>query len=133
MDAPPIVPISDRRYERIPVDKIKVINSRMREAQQFAMNVESIEKTGLMKPIRVNDKFLSRTGMYELVCGEGRLIAHQRLRKVEIVAEIVTCNRKQAYLQSLVENIARTKPFLAHTTVRTHRLITSADKATGLS
>lgn len=110
MDTLPIIPISERRYERIPIDKIKVINSRMRDAKQLAMNVESIDKTGLMKPIRVNDKFLARSGMYELVCGEGRLIAHQRLGKVDILAEVVTCTRKQAYLQSLVENIARTKP-----------------------
>jgi ParB family chromosome partitioning protein len=82
----------------------------MRDAQQFDMNVESIEKTGLMKPIRVNDKFLRRSGMYELVCGEGRLIAHQRLGKDRIMAEVITCTRKEAYLQSLIENIARTKP-----------------------
>ncbi len=110
MDTPPIVPMSTRRYEQIPVDKIKVINSRMRDVHQFKMNVESIEKTGLMKPIRVNDKFLARTDIYELIFGEGRLIAHQRLGKKEITAEIVTCTRKEAYLQSLVENIARTKP-----------------------
>jgi ParB family chromosome partitioning protein len=38
------------------------------------------------------------------------LLAHQRLGRSEIMAEIVTCTRKEAYLQSLVENIARTKP-----------------------
>jgi ParB family transcriptional regulator, chromosome partitioning protein len=27
------------------------------------MNVESIESVGLMKPIRVNDKFLETTGL----------------------------------------------------------------------
>ena len=68
-----------RRYEAIPVDKIKVINPRNRDAEQFEMNVESIDHVGLMKPIRVNDKFLERTGLYELICGEGRLLAHQRL------------------------------------------------------
>jgi ParB family chromosome partitioning protein len=48
--------------------------------------------------------------MYELICGEGRLLAHQKLGRETIVAEVVTCTRKEAYLQSLVENIARTKP-----------------------
>lgn len=74
------------------------------------MNVESINKVGLLKPVRVNDKFLVRTGMYELICGEGRLTAHQKLGQKTIPAEIVTCTRKEAYLQSLVEDIARTKP-----------------------
>ena len=71
---------------------------------------ESIDHVGLLKPIRVNDKFLERTGMYELICGEGRLLAHRTLGRSQVVAEVVTCTRKEAYLQSLVENIARTSP-----------------------
>jgi ParB family chromosome partitioning protein len=105
-----LCPFRSRRYESIPVAQIKVINSRDREQEQFDMNVESINKVGLLKPVRVNDKFLERTGMYELICGEGRLTAHQKLGHATITAEIVTCSRKEAYLQSLVENIARTKP-----------------------
>lgn len=107
---PHICPISERRYEEIPVEKVKVINSRDRDQEQFAMNVESIEQIGLLKPIRVNDKFLKRTGMYELICGEGRLLAHQKLGHSTVWAEVVTCTRKEAYLQSLIENIARTRP-----------------------
>ena len=105
-----ITPFRSRRYEAIPIGKIKVINSRNRDQEQFDMNVESINTVGLLKPVRVNDKFLDRTGMYELICGEGRLTAHQKLGQATIPAEIVTCTRKEAYLQSLVENIARTKP-----------------------
>ena len=74
------------------------------------MNVESIESVGLMKPIRVNDRFIEATGFYELICGEGRLLAHQQLGKKHVMAEVVTCTRKEALLQSLIENIARTKP-----------------------
>lgn len=107
---PDILPISERRYEQIPVDQIKVINSRDRDAEQFAMNVTSIESLGMLKPIRVNDKFLERTGQYELICGEGRLLAHQKLGRETVLAELVTCTRKEAYLQSLIENIARTSP-----------------------
>ena len=105
-----IVPFDQRRYEEIPIDKVKVINTRNRDEEQFDMNVESIEHVGLLKPIRVNDKFLERTGLYELICGEGRLLAHKRLGREKVKAEIVTCTRKEAYLQSLIENIARTKP-----------------------
>lgn len=105
-----ICPMKDRRYAEIAIDRIKVINSRLRDEEQFQMNVQSIDQTGLLMPIRVNDKFLSTTGLYELICGEGRLIAHKQLGKDKIAAEIVTCTRREAYLQSLVENIARTKP-----------------------
>jgi len=105
-----ICPMSKRRYEEVPIDQVKVINSRNREKEQFTMNVESIERVGLMKPIRVNDKFIEATGFYELICGEGRLLAHQQLGKKHVMAEVVTCTRKEALLQSLIENIARTKP-----------------------
>ncbi len=37
-----IIPFHSRRYEAIPLAKIKVINSRNRDQEQFDMNVESI-------------------------------------------------------------------------------------------
>lgn len=104
-----IVPFGRRRYQDTPIAKIKVINSRNREQDQFDMNVQSIGQVGLLKPIRVNDKFLERTGMYELICGEGRLLAHKKLGRKTVLAEVVSCTRKEAHLQSLVENLARTK------------------------
>ena len=58
-----ICPIAERRYAEVPIDLVKVINSRNRDKEQFDMNVESIESVGLMKPIRVNDKFLESTGV----------------------------------------------------------------------
>lgn len=106
--------MKDRRREMIPVDKIRVINSRTRDEAQFTLNVQSIDAIGQIKDIRVNDKFLAKDGFYELICGEGRLIAHQRLGKSHIRAEVVTCTRKQAYLESLVENLARTRPGTMH-------------------
>ena len=83
-----IVPFRARRYEAVPIAQIKVINSRNRDKEQFDMNVASIDHVGLIKPVRVNDKFLERTGMYELICGEGRLLAHQRLGHETIQAEV---------------------------------------------
>jgi len=110
MDTAPILLMKDRRREMVPIDKIKVINSRNRDEQQFALNVQSIEAIGQLKDIRVNDRFLAKSGFYELICGEGRLIAQKRLGRAEIRAEVVTCSRKQAYLESLVENLARSRP-----------------------
>jgi ParB family transcriptional regulator, chromosome partitioning protein len=105
-----IVPMSERRYAMIPVDKITVLNSRNRDKQQFSENVRSIDEIGQLKPIVVNGRNTGKTGIYELVCGEGRLLAHQRLKKTEISAEIIDCDRKTALLFSLVENIARVPP-----------------------
>ena len=110
MEHAPIRLMKDRRREMIPIDKIRVINTRTRDESQFALNVESIDAIGQIKDIRVNDKFLAKDGFYELICGEGRVIANQRLGKTLIRSEVVTCTRKQAYLESLVENLARTRP-----------------------
>lgn len=110
MEIPNILAMKDRRYLMIPTAKIKVINPRIRDEEQFQMNVQSIDNNGMLMPIRVNDKFVEKTGFYELICGEGRLIAHERLGKSEIMVEVVTCTRKEAYLQSLVENLARSRP-----------------------
>lgn len=107
MDSIPLRLMKDRRYEFLPVEQIVVLNSRDREQDRFAENVKSIQDMGLLKPVLVNERFYKTTGKYELVCGEGRLIAHQRLEKKEIAAEIIDCDRKQAYLISLIENIAR--------------------------
>lgn len=58
----------------IPYDKIKVFNFRKRNESQFALNVQSISWTD-----------------------QG-----YRLGQTHIRAEIVTCARKQVYLESLV-------------------------------
>ena len=94
MDKIPLRSMAQRDYRMIPVDKIKVVISRSREKKQFYENVRSINEMGLYKPILVNKRNLAATGFYELICGEGRLIAAKRLGKTHIRAEIVTCTRK---------------------------------------
>lgn len=105
-----IVPMSERNYEMIPMDKIVVLNSRNRERLQFEENIASIDAVGLRKPIRVNRRNLAKTQCYELVCGEGRYLAYKRLGRQAIEAEVVDCDEKSAYLCSLVENMARVPP-----------------------
>lgn len=109
MDPIPIRLMKDRRYESVPVDQIVVPFPRIRQKEQFAENVRSIRDVGLLKPILLNERFLGETGKYELICGEGRLTAHKQLEKPEIQAEIIDCDRKEAYLMSLIENIARVR------------------------
>lgn len=102
--------MKDRRYAVVSIDEIIVPNSRNREELQFQSNVNSIKAIGLLKPVVVNEHYLSKTGKYELVCGEGRLLAYKRIGKSEIEAEILDVERKYALLMSLVENIARVQP-----------------------
>jgi ParB family chromosome partitioning protein len=99
-----------RRYASIPIDRIKVLNSRNRDQARFRENVRSIEDVGLLRPVVVNDRYYKRTGYYDLVCGQGRYLAFRRLDRSEIPAELISCSKKEAYLYSLVENIARVPP-----------------------
>lgn len=102
--------MAEREYRLIPIDTIVVLNSRNRNRQKFAENVRSIDEVGLRKPIVVNGRRFEQTGKYELICGEGRYLAHKELGKKEIPAEVLDCDRKTALLYSLVENIARVPP-----------------------
>jgi len=110
MEAIEIRSMAQRDYRMIPVDQINVVNSRTREKKQFAENVRSINQMGLYKPILVNKRNLSATGMYDLICGEGRLLAHIELGKTHIKADVWDVDERQAHLMTLGENIARTPP-----------------------
>lgn len=99
-----------RKYENIPIQKIKVLNSRNRDREDFEKNIRSIKEVGLRKPILVNEQYYKKTGFYDLVCGEGRFLAYRELNYQEIPAEVIGCDKKQALLFSLVENIARVSP-----------------------
>lgn len=107
---PPVRAMRDRVYEDIPVDAVVVVNSRNRDPKQFADNVRSIASVGLYKPIIVNRRVFERTGKYELICGEGRLLAHKELGKDTIRAEVVDFPETTAQLMTLAENIARNPP-----------------------
>ncbi len=118
-----VVPMEEREYRMVRLDEIRVLNSRGRDEAQFAENVRSIETLGLRKPIVVNRRRHSATGFYELVCGEGRFIAYQRLGRTEIPAEVISCSDKTALVLGLIENIARVPPgtmWFAHELKRMH-------------
>lgn len=105
-----IQPMAKRKYSTIHLEKIKVLNSRDRDPSVFKHNIRSIDEVGLLTPIVVNERYYKKTGYYDLVCGEGRFLAYKELGRQEILAEIISCDRKQALLRSLVENIARVPP-----------------------
>jgi ParB family chromosome partitioning protein len=48
--------------------------------------------------------------LYDLICGEGRLLAHIELGRTHITADVWDIDEGQAHLMTLGENIARTPP-----------------------
>ena len=94
----------------IPIDRIEVLNPRDRNKQVFEQIVENIKSVGLKKPITVTP----RPGddgeeKYLLVCGEGRLKAFMALGETTIAALVVDVSEEDAFIMSMVENIARRK------------------------
>lgn len=85
----PLRAMRNRRYAEILVDSIVVVSSRKRDQKRFADNIRSINMVGLYKPIIVNSRTHKTTKQYELICGEGRLLAYQHLGKNRIRAEII--------------------------------------------
>jgi ParB family chromosome partitioning protein len=95
----------------IPIEQIDVLNPRERNQRIFQEVVENIKSVGLKKPISVtprpgpdgNERFL-------LICGEGRLKAFKAVGETHIPALVVDISEEDAFIRSLIENIARVKP-----------------------
>jgi len=105
-----IKPCATRNFSMIRVDSVDVVSSRGRGRRQFNSNVRSIADNGLYKPITVNAIEHATTGRYQLICGEGRLLAHQELKRELIKAEIVTVPLATAHIMSLGENMTKCPP-----------------------
>ena len=120
----------ERRIALIPVDAIIVVNPRNRDEKRFAKTVRSIKEVGLQKPICVNERNYQKTGMYELVCGEGRLKAHRLLRETHIDAEIINVDEGKALLMGLAENLTRTRKDIMEFA---RRIVKMHDQGRGIS
>ena len=49
--------MEDRKYATVPVDAIKVLNSRNRDRGRFEENIRSIKDVGLLRPIVINERY----------------------------------------------------------------------------
>ncbi len=96
-----------QRVEMIPVDRITVINPRIRNPKVFREIVESIANVGLKRPITVTRRVEAGGPYYDLVCGQGRLEAFRELGQTEIPALVVNADMDDCLVASLVENCAR--------------------------
>lgn len=93
--------------ELIPIDRIAVINPRVRNRKSFKDIVENIDTIGLKKPITVARRDAPDGPRYDLVCGQGRLEAYRALGETIIPAIVREADTEECLLQSLVENCAR--------------------------
>jgi ParB family transcriptional regulator, chromosome partitioning protein len=93
--------------EMIPVERITVINPRVRNKRIFKEIVSNIAEIGLKKPITVTRRDEADGARYDLVCGQGRLEAYQVLGQSEIPALVVDADPEDCMVMSLVENLAR--------------------------
>ncbi len=95
----------------IPVDRIRVLNPRVRDRNRFLEIVDSIRKVGIKQPIKVSrGKGSGKGAEYHLVYGQGRLEAFRALGQKEIPAIVTGLTEQESLILSLVENVARRKP-----------------------
>src|SRR3954465_11935323 len=93
--------------EMIPIDRITVLNPRVRNKKIFRQIISNIAQLGLKKPITVTLREADDGPRYELVCGQGRLEAYQALGQQLIPALVVSADTEDCFVMSLVENLAR--------------------------
>jgi ParB family chromosome partitioning protein len=91
----------------IPVERITVINPRVRNKKIFKEIVSNIAELGLKRPITVTRWDDGNGPRYALVCGQGRLEAYQALGQIDIPALVVEADTEDCLVMSLVENLAR--------------------------
>ena len=79
-------PTDTDAVEMIPIERITVINPRVRNKKKFKEIVSNIAEIGLKRPITVTRRDDADGPRYALVCGQGRLEAYQALGQHEIPA-----------------------------------------------
>jgi ParB family transcriptional regulator, chromosome partitioning protein len=95
-----------KKVEMIPIAQIRLLNPRVRNKARFQDIVTNISRVGLKKPITIARRE-GEDGVYDLVCGQGRLEAFVALGQIEVPAIVVEAPKEDRYLMSLVENLAR--------------------------
>ncbi len=98
------------KVRMIPIEKINILNPRVRNKKVFAEITDNIAQIGLKRPITVAPCRSKQPGKdYDLVCGQGRLEAFLACGQTEIPAIVIDADEEQALIMSLVENCARRK------------------------
>lgn len=97
-----------QKISLLPIEKINILNPRVRNKKIFETITENISQVGLKKPITVTACKSGVPGKeYDLVCGQGRLEAFMARGQTHIPAIVIDASEEQALIMSLVENLAR--------------------------
>ncbi len=92
----------------ISIDKINIINPRVRNQRVFEDIAGNISQVGLKRPVTVTPANSNIEGKeYDLVCGQGRIEAYMACGQTEIPAIVIEADEHEALVMSLVENLAR--------------------------
>lgn len=91
----------------LPIDRIHILNPRVRSQKIFKEITDNIAKVGLKRPITVVRGSSQKDKDYDLVCGQGRIEAFLACNQIEIPAIIIEASEEETLIMSLVENIAR--------------------------
>ncbi|MGO7340004.1 plasmid partitioning protein RepB C-terminal domain-containing protein [Rhizobium johnstonii] len=102
-----MVAVPAQKVEMIPINKITVVNPRLRNKKHFKEIIANIGQIGLKRPITVTRRMEANGPFYDLVCGQGRLEAFKALGQQEVPALVVNANKEDCLVASLVENCAR--------------------------
>ncbi len=92
----------------IEIDRINILNPRVRNQKVFLDIAKNMTKVGLKRPITVThcqSKIPDKD--YDLICGQGRIEAFIACGQTEIPAIVIEASEQQALIMSLVENLAR--------------------------
>lgn len=104
------MPKSSQTVQMIPIERINILNPRVRNQKLFAEFRGNISKVGLKRPITVTPCHSGAEGKdYDLVCGQGRIEAFMACGQTHIPALVVDASEQDALVMSLVENMARRK------------------------
>src|SRR3546814_4894459 len=77
-----------QRVEMIPIDRITIVNPRLRSKKTFKGIVDNIAEIGLERTIPVTARQGEDGLVYDLVCGQGRVEASRVLDPTEVTALI---------------------------------------------
>ncbi|AIR85257.1 ParB/RepB/Spo0J family partition protein [Pantoea rwandensis] len=101
--------MQDQNVHMVKISSIKVVIPRSRNKFRHAEITESIDSSGLRKPITIR-RIVDKKYDFALICGQGRLESLTALGEELVPAFILDIDENQAYIMSLVENMARVIP-----------------------
>lgn len=96
-----------KNIEMIQIDRINILNPRHRNKKIFNDMTDNIMKVGLKRPITVKAGSAAQGKDYDLICGQGRLESFLLCSQTHIPAIVTMVTEEDAFVMSLVENIAR--------------------------